>query len=283
MPLVSKIFAAVCTAALLCGCSHGGDSSLPADAVAVVGKDVLRQADVVRNIPAGTSHDDSTALAKAYIRQWIDGRLIESVATENVDMEEIDRLTRDYRSQLIMAHYRRAMAAQAQADFPEDSLKAYYEAHKADYKLERPLLKGVYLKVPADAKNLRTIRQLYRSERPTDIDRLEKAALGTAIHYDYFRDSWVDWEQIETRIPLDFTGENFNKVSRKQPIDFASQGFVYLLSVSDFLPKGSAMPYEAARPLVKERMLAQRRRAYDRQLVQDLYDHALEDGTLRFP
>lgn len=264
----------------LCACSSGGDTSAPADAIVSVGPQVLTASRVKAEIPAGLTPDDSLAMAKAYIRAWVDRMLVEHVAADEIDMAEIDRLTADYRSELIMASYRRAMAARTDTYFPDDSLRAYYDAHKSDFLLERPLIKGVYLKVPDDAPNLRTIRQLYKSERPVDIDRLEKAALGSAIHYDYFRDSWVDWEQIETRIPLDFTGDNFTRISKRQPVDLTSQGFVYLLSVSDFIPAGTTMPYEAARPLVRERLLAARRRAFDKVLLNDLYERSVADGTV---
>ena len=90
-------------------------------------------------------------------------------------------------------------------EFAEDSPRAYYEEHKDDFKLERPMVKGVYLKLLDDAPKLKQIRRLYRSDSPGDIDKLEKAAIGTAIHYDYFRDSWIDWEQIENRIPVEFS------------------------------------------------------------------------------
>lgn len=40
------------------------------------------------------------------------------------------------------------------------------------------------------------------------------------------------------------------------------------------------MPYEAARPLVRDRLLNIRRRAYDTRLLNDLYQRALDDETL---
>ena len=181
-----------------------------------------------------------------------------------------------------MTKYRRAMSRQAQeGEFAEDSLRAYYEAHKDDFKLERPLVKGVYLKVPDDAPNLAQIRRLYRSDKPGDIDKLEKAALGTAIHYDYFRDSWIDWEQIENRIPLDLASGDVSDIARRRYIEIESQGFTYLLSISDYLAPGAGMPYEAARPLVRDRLLNQRRRAYDSRLLNDLYQRALDDGLMQ--
>lgn len=283
MSVASRITVAAAFALAISGCTRSGDNTFPADAVATVGNKAITRADIATVMPAGLSATDSATFAKAYVRAWIERHLVEQVAAEEVDMKEIDRMTADYRSELIMAQYRRAMAGQADGFFAEDSLKAYFDTHKGDFRLERPLIKGIYLKVPDDAPNLNTIRKLYKSARPDDIDRLEKAANSSAIHYDYFRDTWVDLEQIETRIPIDFTSATLAKVTGKHPIDVTSQGFVYLLSISDVLPAGSIMPFETARPLVQERLLALRRHAYDKKLMKDLYNQAVADGTVKFP
>jgi len=266
---------------LLLSCCKGNDKAIPADALASVGDDVITRRDMQASIPAGLSPDDSTTFAKAYLRSWIETRLVERVAANEVDMELIDRLTREYRDELIMSQYRRSMAQQADnAAFPEDSLKAYYDAHVAEFKLERPMVKGVYLKVPTEASDLRQIKRLYRSDRPADIDKLDKAANSSAIHYDYFRDTWIDWEQIENRIPLEFDAQTLAGITQRRYLETEAQGFTYLLSISDYLPAGTAMPYEAARPIVLERLLNLRRRAYDSRLRNDLYNRALDDGTL---
>ena len=265
---------------MLAGC-RGKETAMPADALAQVGNEALTANELRAAMPAGLNLDDSTTFAKAYIRNCIDTRLIERIAATEVDMEEIERLTREYRDELIMSQYRRAMARQAQeGEFSEDSLRAYYATHTADFKLERPMVKGVYLKVPEDAPKLAQIRRLYRSEKAADIDKLEKAAVSSAIHYDYFRDTWIDWEQIENRIPMEFGRNTAAETASKHYLETESQGFIYLLSVSDYLPAGSVMPYEAARPLVRDRLLNIRRRAYDTRLLNDLYQRALDDETL---
>lgn len=267
--------------ALLLTCCKANDKAIPADTLARIGNDVFTRSDLQKSIPAGMSPDDSTTFAKAYLRNWIETRLVERVAANEVDMEMIDRLTSEYRDELIMSQYRRAMAQQADnADFAEDSLRAYFEAHANEFKLERPMLKGIYLKVPVEADNLRQIKRLYRSDRPADMDKLEKAANNSAIHYDYFRDKWIDWEQIENRIPIDFDARTLADIAGKRYLETDAQGFTYLLSISDYLPAGTAMPYEAARPIVLERLLNLRRRAYDSRLRNDLYNRALDDGTL---
>ena len=277
----NRLYISIFTAAaLLAGACGGEEKTTPADALARVGNEYLTAGELSVVIPAGLNHDDSTTFAKAYIRDWIDSRLIERVAAAEVDLEQIDRLVAQYRDELIMSQYRRAMAEQADnEDFAEDSLKAYYDAHKTDFVLERPMLKGVYLKVPTDAPKLSQIKRLYRSDKPDDIDKLEKAAIGTAIHYDYFRDTWIDMEQIETKIPVDFPAAGAD-IAQRRYLETDYQGFTYLLSVSDYLAAGSPMPFEAARPLIRERMLNLKRRAYDSRLRNDLYNRALDDGTL---
>ena len=275
---------AIGVAMLSYACGSDGEAVYPPGTVVAVGSEFLGADEVAASVPVGLAEADSVAVANAFVRHWIDTKLVERVAQEEIDMEEIDRLTRRYRDDLIMSQYRRAMATQAtDGIFSEDSLLAYYNAHKEDFVLERPLIKGIYLKVPDDASNLRLLRQLYNSDKARDMDRLEKAATSSAIHYDYFRQKWVDWEQIETKIPLDFTASDMQNLRQGKPIDFHSQGFVYLLSVNDFLPAGSLMPFEAARLLVRERLLSRKRKLYDTQLRDELYHSAVDKGIVVYP
>ena len=162
----------------------------------------------------------------------------------------------------------------------DSDLRAYYNSHNREFILERPLVKGIYLKVPDDAPNLAVIKRLYRSGRRDDIDRLEKEVLTSAIHYDYFRDKWVDWEQIESHIPYDFGASGDKFLSERTHFETSAGGFTYLLEINDLLPAGAIMPFENARQMITDRLNANRRREYDERLRRDLYDEALKSGKL---
>lgn len=264
-------------------CSSPGKTDIPEGTLAQVGLESLTRTELAAAMPAGLATDDSTRFARAFIRNWIDTQLVEGVASESVDMDEIDKLVAQYRRDLIMRRYRdRMFATDGGAEAFSDSLISdYYARHSADFVLQRPLIRGVYIKVPDDADALPQIRRLYRSTRPADIDKLEKAVLGAAIHYDYFRDNWIDWEQVEGRIPYDFGGKPADYVRTHRNLDVSLGGFTYLLEISDVLPAGSVMPIETARPVIEERLTAERRRAYDAALRTRLYDSALASGRLR--
>lgn len=263
------------------GCSLGADTKAPPDALVVVNHSWLTPADLKAVMPGGLSADDSARFVKAYIRSWIDAELISQVAAKEIDTKEIDKMTRQYRNELIMLEYTRRMAEEkAPMQFTEDTMRAYYDEHKDEFLLKRPLVKGVYLKMADDSPSLPAARKLYRSHKESDIDRLDKSTLDGAVHYDYFRDRWIDWEQIESRIPYDFGGSGDAFLRQRKSLDTSHDGFTYLLDISEVLHTGQTMPYEAARELIVDRMSFYARRRYEEDLKRELYDKATADGDV---
>lgn len=265
----------------MAACSSGGDpTAAPApgtDAVAQVGSSVLTRADLRRAMPAGLSAADSVAFADAYVRGWITDNLIAQDAMSRVsDREEIERLTEEYRRNLIMWDYRRRMVqADTSLRVSDADVRAYYDSHADAMRLQRPLLRGIYVKIESDAPALKEVRKLYKSSRQDDIEKLEKVELRGAIHYDYFRDQWIPWEQIITKIPTDIPESSLRK---GYALDFESDGFTYLLSVSDVLPAGTRMPFEAAEPQIRETLEALRLTEIDAALRQRIYKEAQDAG-----
>ncbi|MDE6276763.1 MAG: peptidyl-prolyl cis-trans isomerase [Muribaculaceae bacterium] len=261
------------------GNAYGKDVEETAPMLARVGRERLTLEDVSREMPGGLTPEDSVKFVKGYVYSWVETRLLSAMAPEDLDMAEIDRLVEDYRSSLIAEAYRRKIAEDGSStSFSEDSMRVWYEGHKADFKLREPLVKGVYVKLPEKTSNLGTIRKLMRSDKTEDIDMLEKEVLRSqAIHYDYFRERWVDWDQIEVRIPYAFgSAESFLKPGRF--LETSSGGHTYLLRITEVAPKGSIMPYEAARDDVRERLLAERRKQTDAAFRADLLERALATG-----
>lgn len=268
-------------AALLTGACIGGSSEMPTDAIAIVDGEALTLSEVHANTPGALSPEDSLEFTNAYIRNWVDRKLISRVAARDINMAEVDRLVDEYREELIMNRYRREMVRRADnTEFTTDSLMAYYNNHLGEFKLRNPMVKGVYLKVPDNAPRLNEIKRLYKSDRPVDVDKLEKAAAIAAVHYDYFRDRWIYWDQIEVRIPSDFPA---GFLSNGKHFETSVGGFTYLLYITEVLPEGSTMPFDAARLVVHDRLLNSVRRRYDTQLRTELEARAIREGLLIYP
>lgn len=275
------IYALLPVLMLVASC-NSNDSKEYGHILVKVGNTTLTASELERQMPYGLSETDSTKFARTFIRNWIDSRLVSEIAYNNIsDTREIDRMVEDYRNELIIWEYRKRMYAQHASDaFSEDSTRTYYEAHKSDFISQYPYVKGIYIKIENNAPRIAELRKWYRSHDTEDIDRIEKYGLNGAIHYDYFRDKWIDWRQITSKIPYNFGNNPDIFLKNNRFLDTSIGDFTYLLDISDYLPSGSSIPFDIARPQIEEMMKNEHRMQYDKQLREQLYNEAVEDGKL---
>jgi len=286
---VSAICAAGLLAAVSGGCSDAKHPSGEAQADAVllqVGDSVLTVDAVVAKIPTGLSMEDSLSMFNAITEDWLTERLLCDIATDNLPHPElIEERVRDYRNRLIAMEYRRLMNEKHTADnsgriMPEDSVKAYYEAHVQDFTLSTPLIRGLYIKLPASDSHLSEIRKWMSTANPQSIDKLEKHGLKNAMQYDHFTNRWIDWQTVAGQIPYRF-GNADAFLSKGKIFETEHNGSVYMLHVTDVLHSGARMPYEFAAIQIRDMMADSDREAYDRRLLKELYDKARKENLLK--
>lgn len=263
------------------GCKGETGGQTQEDVLIQIGDSTLLLEDVVARIPVGVNPSDSAELFNTIVDSWIEGVLLTDMARNNIsDMSRIERMTENYRSQLIVSEYLDRMAKTHTRGVSAERVRDYYEEHKDEMKLERPLVKGVYVKLPDDAARLDDVRRWIAMKNDKGIDNIERYGLEQALQYDYFGEKWVDWQILADQIPYRFYDpDSFLESTR----DFETEynGAVYLLRVDDYLPSGSMMPLEFAQTEIRE--LLDRRQAsdYRKELVATLVSEARENGLLK--
>lgn len=246
-----------------------------------VGDSALTLSKVVARIPEGLSEADSTALFNSIVDAWIQDMLLTKVAAENIpDMERIDRMTADYRNRLIMMEYRKRMKEDSRKAISDDEVKSYYEAHADDMRLEHPVIKGIYIKVPSNAERIENVRQWVFSASKESIDKLEKYGLKGAMQYDWFADRWVDWEMIADQIPYRFYDAD---AFVESTVNFETEynGSTYFLHISEYLKSGDVMPYSFATEQIRDMLSEKYKRDSESRLMRSLFKKAVEDGSLK--
>ena len=242
---------------------------------------VLWLDDVKKYMPPGLHGADSARVARLYINNWVEDEAAIAMAEKNIpETQEIDRMVEDYRRQLIMWEYRRQMTLQNGQIRPSvDEIDEYYDIHKSSLRLHRPVIKGVYIKIPDNARELPEIKRLYRSERVEDMDRLEKL-MDRAVNYEYFRDKWTDWSIFEARIPFKELDSNPDAFPVKNDhLEITDDGYVYLLDISKSLAAGELMPRDYAENTIIEALERENAVAYDKLLRRQLADKAMREGV----
>lgn len=272
-------------AVCLASCGGDGDTAVnPDDVVARVGKSVLTMPVLRDNVPYGLSPEDSVRFVNAFVRQWVDEKIVGEVAARNIpDIPSIEEKVNAYRNELIMMEYRRLMYEEhAPEELSEDSLKAYYGRHKDEFRLDVPLIKGIYVKMPDNSVRLPDVRKWMKSGSEEDIDKIEKYQLADprAMEYLYFRDDWMDWGRISGRMPLDFEASPEMLAGSGHNLEMTRNGYTYILSVTDVLPKGAVAPFESVKETIRDYVAGTMRIDYDRRLRRHLYEEGLENGDI---
>lgn len=283
--MLSRVLSMIVMIAVIVSCGGGGaaSSSEDGDVLVRMGESVFTRSDLAEVLPAGLNSDDSLRFARVYIRRWIDNQLISDVASRELgDMSEIDAMVEQYRRRLIMMEYRRRMMdINAPVKVPDDSLAMLYEEYKDKVTLESPLVKGVLVTVPDDYPSLAKVRNAVRRLSADDVDFLEKQSLADGVTYDYFMDEWADGNMMARRVAGDSNVDASAYLKRQRFGELKSGGEVTMLGVAEFLPAGAPMPLEKARPVLEEIYMNAHRLQYDKQLMDNLYRKAIDDGTVK--
>lgn len=262
------------------GCRRHPETHPDLNVAARMDDSLLTISDIEKLLPSGLTAEDSTALADAITEGWIEDRLFETyLSPDPAEEQRIERMVRDYRRKLRMEAYRRRMRRLHEPPVKADSIRAYYDAHRSELICEHPLTKGLYLKIPSGSSSLARLRQWSRSASNSDILKIEEESGSADFTYEYFGDTWVEFDIIASEIPYRF-GDADRFLSSNTFFETEVAGFVYILHIYSYLPSESPMPYEFAEIQIRDILQESRLEAYRRGLLKALKDKAVKDGRL---
>ncbi len=282
MKNVKASAAAIAAIVLISACSRSNnDMEKSGVELVTIADTTLMLSDVERQLPAGISSADSIVMTKKIVEAWIKDNLLKDIAINNIaDMESIERRVADYRNRLILMEYMSSMAGSRAKSVSDNDIKQYYAKFGDEMLLERPLVKGVYLKVSADADRLDQVRDWVANPSQQSIDRLEKYGLKEAMQYDYFMTRWVDWSRIVDQIPYRFEDAD-EFVATHRNFETTKDGALYLLHISDYLKSGEKMPYSFAVSRIKEILEGVNISEYQDRLMKELLTKAVKEGKVK--
>ena len=248
-----------------------------------IGNKILYRNVLEDNIPKGLSKEDSIIAAENFIHSWLRDIILYDVAVKNLyDKENIERLVEEYRKSLLIYQYEEQLVNEKLTnEIDEQSLYDYYNQNKDKLKLDRPLVKGVFLKVPVTAPQLDEIRVWCKSAASVSQEKLEKYALNNNMVYNYFMDNWIDFNDAIDNFPKDQLDKGSLTI-QKGAIERQNENFYYCLNVVDFLQQGDNAPYEYAKPTIREILINQRKIEFLKKTEEDLYQRAIDKGEIQF-
>lgn len=268
---------------LLCmACSKSYDHKGRTPLVELDGKFLYRE-DLQAVLPRVLSAKDSLLFVERYIRNWLEETLLYEKAESNVPANgEIERLVENYRKTLLVHTYQQELInQQLSEELPESALTDYYEKHRDLFKVERPLIKGLFIKVPLKAPELNRVRRWYKNETQEAVEYLEKYSLQNAVKYEYFYDKWLPVAEILDLLPLKEV-DAAGYIDKHRQVELKDTAFCYFLNVTDFRGIGEQEPYEFARTAVKGMLLNMKQVEFMRRVKEDLLHRAEQKERIKY-
>ena len=268
---------------LCVACSPAPDHRGRTPLAEVEGRFLYRE-DLQAALPVGVAKADSTRFADDYVKRWAEETLLYAKAEENIpDNAAIEQQVESYRRTLILHAYRQALIHQKLADdIAEPEIEDYYRSHAELFKVEQPLIQGLFIKVPLQAPRLAEVRRWYRSDSHEAVEHLEKYSLRNAVKYEYFYDKWRPVSEVFGWMPRQEGADAEKKLRALPHIELQDTAYHYFLHVTGYRAVGEEEPYEVARAHARQLLLNERRGAFLRQVSDDLYREAVDKHEIKY-
>ena len=267
----------------LWGCSQKYDHKGKTPLVEVSGN-FLYQEDLQSALPLNLSADDSVLFAENYIRTWVEDVLLFDKAEDNVRGDEkVKTLVENYRRSLVMHAYQEELVRQQLSEeITPAQLSEYYEQNKGLFSLEKPLVKGLFMKVPLQSPGWAEVRRLYKQRTSEAIEKLEKYSLRNAVTYDYFYDQWRPLEELEAMMPME-KGETIDaRLKSGSDVELKDTAFHYFLHIEEYLGKDEPKPLDVAQEEIKEILINLKRVEFINRVKEDLYRQAQDKNGINY-
>ena len=244
--------------------------------VAKVGSHKLYASELSAYIPDNASPEDSTRLALQYINTWASDQLFTDIAGKELSKTEknVDRELEDYRHSLLKYRYEQKYINQRlDTAVSRAQVEKYYEDHKANFKLDLPIARAVFMCISEESPNLEIIKKKMRSDKPEVRVEADSIAYSSAFRYTDFGNTWVDLVKLSREFGTDYgTVLSSMKDGMVQIPD--GNGNLNILFIFYLMRAGETGPVDYYQERIKDIILSSRKQALLTGLEQDLLENA---------
>jgi hypothetical protein len=278
---VKKILVILCLAvALLASCGKKSDP-----VVAQVYEYKLYASEIQAFLPHGLSQNDSAALVRDYIDNWIKEKLVLHEAEKNLTPKEknFEKEMQSYRNSLLMSRYYDKLWMKDTANVQISDREISDFAHSLDnrYTVEKEIVRVNYVKIPTKAPTLESVKKILFDEnlRKENKETLVQL-LGDSIEYLLDDDAWLYLDDLQNEVAFEIDAEKVANNKGAQRIEKTVGDNTILLVILDYRSQRSVNETKEERAAAQMLLMNQRKTQFINQYIQDLYDKAVKEGVV---
>ena len=247
------------------------------------GKD-LRLGDVRSVVPQGLTGDDSAAFMKVYIDRWVlkQLKLQEAEMLFSSSAEDIEKMVEEYRQALLIRqldqHY---VDRLVDTVFTAEEIAEYYNAHKADFKLDRTIVKGRIVRFNEGYRQAAKLKTLMGARSEAQQQDFRDICEKNNFTVDDFRDQWIDFPEFLSFLPT-LRSQSYDSVLATNAVQEMRDSHAhYYFQIDAVLREGEPIPLERLRGTIRRILFNQRKGEIIRGHEEELYNRAAEAGEVK--
>ncbi|MDG1685554.1 MAG: peptidyl-prolyl cis-trans isomerase [Flavobacteriaceae bacterium] len=251
------------------------------NAVARVGENYLYPSDLQDQI-GPMYNGDSLQIANRVIDDWAEQLLYLKKAEINLssfEKKQLDELVKTYRNDLYVKTYKdKAIQSQLDSVVEQAEIQEYFEQNKVNFRTNKDLLRGRYVRVRNENYNLRTIRRGLRRFNDDDKIFLDSIALQFTT-YSMNDSIWVQASQFFNRLPSISDRRYKNFLKNDTFFELQDSLEVYLVMVEEVVLRNDLAPLEYVTPTLKQILINKRKLELMRQFDREIIEEGLRQKT----
>ena len=264
---------------LLLVCSCDLPTNEESNAVARVGEDFLFISDLENQMKPNGS--DSIQITTRTINEWAEELLYLKKAEINLSSREkkrLEELVSTYRNDLYVKTYKdKAIQSQLDSIVEKEEIESYFEQNKLNFKTNKDLLRGRYVRVRNENYNLRSIRKSIRRFNEDDKVFLDSIALQFTT-YSLNDSIWVQASQFFNRLPLISERRYKNFLKNDTFFELQDSLEVYLVVVEEVVLRNDLAPLDYVAPTLNQILINKRKLELMRQLDREIIEEGLRQN-----
>jgi hypothetical protein len=240
--------------------------------VAQVGDKYLYQSDLKKIFPGNVSREDSLLIATDYINKWVKQELMIQKANENLSSEQknVNKEVEDYRNSLIIFKYKNELIKQRMDTVvTKQQILQYYEQHPDNFKLDRCVVKGVYIKIPKELANTKSLKSMSEDFSEEGQSMLRDYCTRYAKNFE-IAENWMDFSVFNKNLPVQI--DNPEEFLRKNTArEMTDTDYYYLVRIRDYKLTNDLAPLEFVENDIRNLILNQRKIGFLREVEDNIY------------
>lgn len=242
----------------------------------------LLPSDLGRIINADLPVADSIGLANAYIKDWLNNKVVESVAEKNIHEDDnIDRLVEEYRNSLVRHNYEEAILTERLDTFiSENEVQRYYGEHFQSHELKERVYSIQFVRFVKHSEFIKDFRKRWFKKKDESYDEALKIASHDGDALIVYEDIWLNIEEVNR---LFSNSKKFKATDFFDDMKYNSSdnNYYYYLRVKEVLREGDTTPLQYVVNDIRRILLHHRKNEILEKLTSELLERELKSNKVK--